>query len=120
MSRSQSTERTLFGGREINIWVTEPQIILFQKADVEFVIKLVEFDYDKPEDYVLLDIQANAPTDLIQTGLKVFKQSDLTTPITALLKLDKRELLRRTQARLGRDVAILALLKSLESLTRGV
>lgn len=120
MSRSQSTERSLFGGRDINIWVTEPQVILFEKGEIKFVVKLVEFDYNKPDDYVLLDIQADAPTDLIQTGLNVFKQNDITKQIVPMLKLDKRELLRRTQAHRGRDVAILDLLKSLESLTWGV
>lgn len=120
MSRSESTESRLFGGRDIIIWVTEPHIILFEKGDVKFVVKLVEFDYNKPEDYVLLDIQANAPTDLLQTGINVFKQNDITKQIVPLFKLDERELLRRTQAHCGRDAAVLDLVKSLESLTWGV
>ena len=120
MSRSESTENSLFGGEDTIIWVTEPQIILFEKGDVKFVVKLVEFDYNTAEDYVLLDIQANAQTFLLQTGVNVFKQTDITKQIVPMLKLNERELLRRTQAHRGRDKAILDLLKSLESLTWGV
>lgn len=120
MSRTESTESRLFGGNDTKIWVTEPIIIIFEKADVKFVVKLIEFDYDTAEDHVLLDIQANAATDLLQTGVNVFKQNEITKPLVAMLRLDSRELLRRTQALRARDVILLEIIKSIETLTWGV
>ena len=120
MSRTESTERCLFGGNNTKIWVTQPQIILFEKGDVKFIVKVVEFDYDTVEDYVLLDISTNNPTELLQTGVKTFRQNELTKPIVALLCLDDRELLRRTQMHSARDVLLLHLMKTLQSFTTGV
>jgi len=119
MSRSETTEHQLFGGHDTKIWVTKPHRVLFEKGDVKFVLKIVEFDYDNAEDHVLVDIQADHATDLLQTGVNIFKQNDLTKPIIALLRLDKRELLRRTSAPRGRDVMLLGLVQTLESLTWG-
>ena len=120
MSRTESTENRLFGGNETKIWTTEPIIIIFEKGDVKFVVKLVEFDYDTAEDHVLLDIQANLSTDLLQTGVNVFKQNEVTKPLVDMLRLDSRELLRRTQALRARDVILLDIMKSIETLTWGV
>jgi len=120
MSRTESTENRLFGGEDTKIWATEPQIIMFEKADVKFVVKIVEFDYNTADDFVLLDITSNIRTDILQTGVNVFKQNDITKQIVPLLTLNKRELLRRTQAHRSRDVLLLDLFKSLESLTWGV
>ena len=120
MSRSESTESRLFGGNLTKIWVTPPIVILFEKGHVKFIVKLIEFDYDTIEDHVLLDIQANATTELLQTGVNVFKQTDITKPIVAMLRLDTRELLRRIGTHRSRDVALLDLFKSIETLTWGV
>jgi len=120
MSRSESTESRLFGGGGTKIWVTQPHVVNFEKGDVKFVVKLIEFDYDTAEDHVLLDIQANVVTDLLQTGVNMFKQNDITKPIVASLKMDKRELLRRIGAHRVRDAVVLDLLQSLQSLTWGV
>jgi hypothetical protein len=120
MSRSETTETHLFGGHDTKIWVTKPLRVLFEKGDVKFVLKIVEFDYDNAEDHVLVDIQSNHPTDLLETGVKIFKQNDITKPIIALLCLDKRELLRRTGAHSGRDALLLQLVQTLESLVLGV
>lgn len=120
MSRSQSTERCLFGGSDTNIWVTQPTIIHFEKGDTKFILKLVEFDYDNPEDHVLMDISANGETDILQTGVNVFKQNEFTSKITQYLKMDKRELFRHIGVHRSRDVAILGLVKALQAFTFGV
>ena len=120
MSRSRSTERCLFGGSDTNIWVTQPTIIHFEKGDTKFILKLVEFDYDNPEDHVLMDISANGETDILQTGVNVFKQNEFTSKITQYLKMDKRELFRHIGVHRSRDVAILGLVKALQAFTFGV
>jgi len=120
MSRSESTERILFGGEDTKIWMTKPKKIVFEKGDTKFTLKLVEFDYNTIQDHALVDISANIPTDLIQTGVNVFKQNHFTKKITECLKLDKRELFRRMGAHRGRDVIILDLVKTLQTFTFGV
>ena len=92
----------------------------FEKANVKFIVKMVEFDYNTSDDHVMIDVSSDNPTDLLETSVTVFKQNDLTKPIIALLQLDKRELLRRTQMHSAYDVLIIDLMKTLQSFTRWV
>jgi len=120
MSRTESTESFLFGGSETKIWVAPKKTLLFEKANVKFVVKLVEFDYDNVEDYVMVDVSSDVPTEMLETGVVVFKQNDLTKPTVALLQLDKRELLRRTQMASAYDALLLSLVKTLQTFNRWV
>ena len=113
MSRTQTTAQRLFGGDSTQIWATMPQLIHFEKADAKFVLKIVEYDIGSREDYCLLDIRANIETDLLQTGVKTFKQNSITREYLLLLRADKRELLRRTESALSRDATVFNLVKSL-------
>ena len=120
MSRTESTERQLFGGNDSKIWVAPTKMLHIEKGDVKFDIKLVEFDYGTIYDYVLIDVSSNNPSDLLETSVTFFKQNDLTKPIIALLQLDKRELLRRTQMHAAYNVLLLDLMQTLQSFTRWV
>ena len=120
MSRTESTESQLFGGNQTKIWVAPTKMLHIEKGDVKFDIKLVEFDYDTVEDYVMIDVSGNTPSDLLETSVTVFKQNHLTKPIIALLELDKRELLRRTQMHAAYNVLLLDLMQTLQSFTRWV
>ena len=120
MSRTESTESHLFGGSHTKIWVAPTKILHINKGDVKFIVKLVEFDYNTVDDNVMIDVSSNNPTDLLETSVTVFKQNDLTKPIIAMLQLDKRELLRRTQMHSAYDVLLLDLMQTLQSFTRWV
>ena len=120
MSRTESTEQCLFGGTQTKIWVAPTNMLYFEKQNVKFIVKMVEFDYDTPDDHVMIDVSSDNPTDLLETSVVVFKQNDLTKPIIALLQLNKRELLRRTQIHSAYDVLLLDLMTTLQSFTRWV
>lgn len=120
MSRIETTERQLFGGREKKIWVAPTKTVFFEKGGVEFVLKLVEFDQASIEDFVMLDVSSNTASELLQNGVRVFQQNEVTRPIVVALKLEKRELLRRFQTGSERDALLLTLVKSLQTFIRWV
>ena len=87
---------------------------------MKFTVKIVEFDYDTADDYVMIDTSSDTPTDLLETSVVVVRQNDLTKPIIALLELDRRELLRRTQMNGAYDLLLLSLMNTLQGFTRWV
>ena len=120
MSRTESTEAFLYGGTDAKIWVAPTKMLYFEKQNVKFTVKIVEFDYDTADDYAMMDTSSDNPTDLLETSVVVFRQNDLTKPILALLQLDRRELLRRTQMHSAYDLLLLDLMNTLQGFTRWV
>jgi len=120
MSRTESTEAFLYGGTTAKIWVAPTKMLYFEKQNVKFTVKIVEFDYDTADDYVMIDTSSDTPTDLLETSVVVVRQNDLTKPIIALLELDRRELLRRTQMNGAYDLLLLSLMNTLQGFTRWV
>jgi len=120
MSRTESTEGFLYGGTDAKIWVAPTKMLYFEKQNVKFTVKIVEFDYNTADNYVMLDTSSDTPTDLLETSVTVFRQNDLTKPIIGLLQLDRRELLRRTQMHSAYDLLLLDLMNTLQGFTRWV
>jgi hypothetical protein len=116
MSRTESTEHELFSGRQTKIWVAPTKLLYFEKGFVKFTVKIVEYDYATVEDYVMLDVSSNDPTDLLKVGVRVFQRNNLTKNIVEMLLLHKRELLRRTQTHATYDLLLFSMVKSLQSL----
>ena len=54
MSRTESTEAFLYGGTDAKIWVAPKKMLYFEKQNVKFTVKIVEFDYDTADDYAMM------------------------------------------------------------------
>lgn len=113
--RHETTERSLFGDRDIAVWATGPTIVNFEKADVKIRLKIVEFDYGSNEDHVLIEIATNGPDcPGIQRGVNIFKHNDITKVLLRHLKMDKRDLQRFLTPHRSPDAIIYELTKSLQ------
>lgn len=119
--RHRTTERSLFGQREIAVWATEPRLVHFEKADVKVRVKIVEFDYGTSEDHVLVEIATNGPEcPGIQRGINIFKQNTMTIPILNHMKMSKRDIKRLLTPHRSTDAILYDLTKTLQTFIYGV
>ena len=119
--RHPTTERSLFGERDIAVWATNPTLINFEKGDVKVRVKIVEFDYGASEDHVLIEIATNGPEcPGIQRGINIFKQNSLTNTILQHIKMDKRDLHRFLTPHRSPDAILYDLTKTLQTFIYGV
>lgn len=119
--RHQTTERSLFGDRDIAVWATDPTLVNFEKRDAKVRLKIVEFDYGSGEDHVLVEIATNGPDcPGIQRGVNTFKHNEITKVLLKHLKMKKRDLQRFLTPHRSPDVIKYELTKTLQTFTYGV
>ena len=119
--RHPTTERSLFGQRDIAVWATEPKIINFEKGDVKIRVKIVEFDYGATQDHVLIEIATNGPDcPGIQRGVNIFKLNTITSCILHHMKMEKRDLQRFLTPHRSTHAILYDLTKTLQTFTYGV
>lgn len=119
--RQHTTERTLFGERNIEIWASEPKLVHFEKGNVKTRVKIVEFDYGNQEEHVLIEIATDGPDcPGIQRGVNVFKQNTMTIPILNHMKMSKRDIKRLLTPHRSTDAILYDLTKTLQTFIYGV
>ena len=119
--RHLTTERSLFGERDIAVWATNPTLIHFEKGDVKVRVKIVEFDYGASENHVLIEIATNGPEcPGIQRGINIFKQNTMTSAILKHMKMEKRDLHRFLTPHRSPDAILYDLTKTLQTFIYGV
>ena len=119
--RHPTTERSLFGDRDIAVWATEPRLVHFEKADVKVRVKIVEFDYGTSEDHVLIEIATNGPEcPGIQRGINIFKLNTMTSSILHHMKMETRDLQRFLTPHRSTQAILYDLTKTLQVFTYGV
>ena len=95
MMRHETTERYLFGDRDIKVWASDPTFVKFEKGDAKVQVKLVEFDYGTGDEHVLIEVATNGPEcPNVRRGVRHFKQSDLTKVLIRYMKMNRRDLQR--------------------------
>lgn len=113
--RHLTTERSLFGDRDIAIWATEPKLRHFEKGDVKVRLKIVEFDYGIGEDHVLVEVATNGPDcPGIERGINIFKHNEITKVLIKYLNMDKRDLQRLLTQHRSPDSIMYELTSSLQ------
>ncbi len=113
--RHQTTERSLFGERNVAVWATEPKIVNFEKGDVKIRVKIVEFDYGATQDHVLIEIATNGlDCPGIQRGVNIFEHNEITRVLLKHLKMDKRDMQRTLTPHRSPDAIMYELTKSLQ------
>lgn len=119
--RLPTTERSLFGERDIQIWAAEAKFVRFEKADVKVQVKIVHFDYGATQEYVLIEIATNGPEcPDISRGVNVFKQNEVTQTIIKHMTMTKRDLNRTLCPHRSPDAILYSLTKSLQLFTYGM
>ena len=113
--RHSTTERSLFGERDIEVWATEPILKHFEKGDVKVRVKIVEFDYGTNDEHVLIEIATNGlDCPGIQRGVNIFKHNEISKVLLDHLKMDKRDLQRKLTPHRSPDAIMYELTKSLQ------
>ena len=119
--RHLTTERSLFGERDIGIWATDPKLVNFEQGDVKVRVKIVEFDYGTTEDHVLIEIATNGPEcPGIQRGINIFKQNTMTSAILHHMKMEKRDFHRFLTPHRSPHAILYDLTKTLQTFIYGV
>ena len=119
--RHPTTERSLFGERDIGVWATDPKLVHFEQGDVKVRVKIVEFDYGNSEDHVLIEIATNGPEcPGIQRGINIFKQNTMTKAILQHMKMDKRDFDRFLTPHRSPNAILYDLTKTLQTFIYGV
>ena len=119
--RHPTTERSLFGERDIAVWATDPKFVHFEKGEVKVRVKIVEFDYGTSEEHVLIEIATNGPEcPGIQRGINIFKHNSLTKVMVEHLKMDKRDFVRFLTPHRSSNAILHDLVKTLQTFIYGV
>ena len=119
--RHHTTERTLFGQRDNEIWATQPKLVHFEKAHVKVRVKIVEFDYGTQEEHVLIEVATDGhDCPGVQRGINVFKQNTMTTTILNHMKMSKRDIKRFLSPHRSTDAILYDLTKTLQTFIYGV
>ncbi len=119
--RHPTTERSLFGDRDIAVWAAEPRLVNFEKGDAKVRVKIVEFDYGAAEDHVLIEIATNGhECPGIQRGINIFKLNTMSSAILHHMKMEKRDLQRFLTPHRSSNAILYDLTKTLQTFIYGV